>query len=59
MDLVISTGFANKNGNNSTYVDTTTNNAAGRAIISLTFCDNASIPARVANASELHKNNKY
>ena len=57
MDLIISTGFGDICGNNSTYVDTTTNNAARNS--SKINYNSAREPARTATASEKRKNEKY
>ena len=57
MDLVISTGFGINSGNNSTYVDTTTNNAA-RNNTKLNYT-NAREPGRTAAAAEKFKREKY
>ena len=57
MDLVISAGLGYAGGNNTTYVDTTTSNAAQSAF-KLTFA-NSRVPARVADDKERMKREKY
>jgi len=57
MDLVISAGLGYAGGNNTTYIDTTTSNAAHSAS-KLTFA-NSRVPARVADDKERIKREKY
>jgi len=57
MDLVISAGLGYDGGNNTTYVDTTTSNAA-QSSCKITYAS-ARVPKRVADEKEKKKREKY